>query len=79
MQLLAKIPRSVDNGMLLRIRAKGNEALNGNPGDFIISIRVSPHKEYQREGLNIKSERMISFTQAVLGGTLDVETIEGTK
>lgn len=79
MQLLAKIPRSVDNGMLLRIRGKGNEALNGNPGDFIISVQVSPHKEYVREGLDIKSEKMISFSQAVLGGTFDVETIDGTK
>jgi molecular chaperone DnaJ len=76
---MAKIPRSVDNGMLLRIRGKGNEALNGNSGDFIIAISVQPHEEYVREGLNIKSERKISFTQAIFGGTCDVETVEGPK
>lgn len=39
-RMLAKVPRSVDTGMLLRIRGKGNEALNGKPGDLIIVVYV---------------------------------------
>ena len=76
--MLAKIPRSVDTGMLLRIRGKGNEALNGKPGDLILIAYVEPHEEYTRKGLDIVSEKRISFSQAVLGGFCDVETIEGT-
>lgn len=62
MKMLAKIPRSVDTGMLLRIRGKGNEALNGKPGDLILVVNVTPHEEYTRKGLDILSEKRISFS-----------------
>jgi molecular chaperone DnaJ len=60
--LLAKIPKSVDNGMLLRIKGKGHEALNGKTGDLIICIVTLLDKEYTREGNNILSEKKITFT-----------------
>lgn len=76
---MAKIPKSVDDGMLLRIREKGHEALNGVPGDLILGISIFPDKEYKREGSNILSEKKITVSQAILGGVCDVETVDGTK
>jgi molecular chaperone DnaJ len=40
LSLMVKIPKSVEDGMLLRIRGKGDEALNGKPGDLIIRLNV---------------------------------------
>ena len=40
LSLMVKIPRSVETGMLLRVREKGHEALNGKPGDLIIKTNV---------------------------------------
>ena len=48
-----KIPKSVDDGMLLRIKDKGHQALNGRSGDLIIQIELNPHERFTREGYDI--------------------------
>lgn len=40
LSLVVKIPRSVETNMLLRVRDKGHEALNGKPGDLILKMAV---------------------------------------
>lgn len=79
MRLLVKIPKSVDDGMLLRIREKGDQALNGHFGDLILQIDLLEHPEFKRKGFDIYSEKKISVTQAIIGGNCEVETIHGTK
>ena len=41
--LSVNIPKSVDTGMLLRIRDKGHQAFNGEFGDLILKVNVEPH------------------------------------
>lgn len=65
---MVKIPRSVETGMLLRIREKGHEALNGKAGDLILKPIVKEHPDYRREGFDIHSEKKISVTTAIFGG-----------
>jgi len=48
--------------MLLRIKGKGHDALNGKSGDLIIMIKSLQDKEFTREGNNILSEKKITFT-----------------
>ena len=79
MQLLVKIPKSVDDGMLLRIREKGDQALNGSCGDLILQIVVDEHPEFKRKGFDIYTEKKISVTQAIIGGNCEVDTIHGKK
>jgi len=43
MTLSVNIPKSVDTGMLLRIRDKGHQAFNGEFGDLILKVKVEPH------------------------------------
>lgn len=76
---MVKIPRSVESGMLLRIKGKGHEALSGEPGDLILKMTVKDHNKYKREGFDIHSEKRISVTQAIFGGNCEIETIEGPK
>ena len=73
------IPRSVDTGMLLRVKGKGNEGLNGVPGDLILHVDVKKDPDYTRNGFDIMSEKTISISEAVFGGTVDVETIHGKR
>jgi molecular chaperone DnaJ len=72
------IPAGVQEGMQLSIGAKGNAGERGGaPGDLIILIEEEPHKELQREGLNVVYDLHISFTDAVFGIQAEVPTIDG--
>jgi len=72
------IPAGVQEGMQLSMSGKGNAGERGGaPGDLIILIEEEPHKELQREGLNVAYELHISFTDAVFGTQVEVPTIDG--
>jgi len=60
-----KIPAGVDDGMRIRFE------------DFDVMIRVRPDKRYRREGQDLYIEHTLSFPQAVLGGEVKIETIDG--
>ena len=72
------IPAGVQEGMQLNLNAKGNAGERGGaPGDLIILIEEEPHKELQRDGMNVAYDLHISFTDAVFGTQLEVPTIDG--
>jgi curved DNA-binding protein len=75
-----KIPAGIDSGAKLRIQGKGGEGLHGGePGDLLLVIQVADDSHFAREADNIIVEKQIRFTEAALGTTLDVETLDGTK
>ena len=72
------IPAGVQEGMQLNLSAKGNAGERGGaPGDLIILIEEEPHKELQRDGMNVAYDLHVSFTDAVFGTQLEVPTIDG--
>lgn len=72
------IPAGVQEGMQLNVGGKGNAGERGGmPGDLVILIEEEPHKELQREGLNVAFELHISFPDAVFGTQVEVPTIDG--
>lgn len=76
--LEVKIPAGIDNGQRVRMQGEGEVGYRGsNPGDLYITIRVTPSKEFVRDGHNLHKEVPISFIQASLGTKLDVKTIDG--
>lgn len=60
-----KIPAGVDSGSRIRF------------GDYDVIIEVIPHPKFQREGYDIVADQEISFAQAALGETIEVETVQG--
>lgn len=75
-----KIPAGVDNGNKLRVSGEGDAGFNGGPpGDIYVVLYVKPHKVFKRDGVNIYLETPITFSQAALGETIDVETVDGNK
>ena len=72
------IPAGVQEGMQLNVNGKGNAGERGGMnGDLIILIEEEPHKELQREGLNVAFDLYISFPDAVAGIQVEVPTIDG--
>jgi molecular chaperone DnaJ len=43
----------------------------------LITVTVSPHEIFQREGTSVISEIPITIVQAVLGAQLEVDTLDG--
>jgi molecular chaperone DnaJ len=73
-----KIPAGIDNGQSIRIPGSGEAGRQGIPaGDLYLRVDVSQDKRFKREGFNIFSEMEISFPQAALGTTVDIEVLDG--
>ena len=72
------IPAGIDNGQTISLRGQGHSGKNGGPaGDLLITVMVRPHEIFRRDGTAVFCEAPITFTKAVLGGTLEIPTIDG--
>jgi len=74
------IPAGVDNGMRLRMEGYGEAGDYGAPnGDLFIEIYVLSHERFVRAGDNIETSIEISPVMAVLGTSIEIETIDKKK
>lgn len=74
-----KIPAGVVDGMQLKVSGKGNDAPGGNsvPGDLIVAIEETEHETLKREGENLHLDLYISYPEAALGTSKEIETVTG--
>jgi molecular chaperone DnaJ len=76
--LSVKIPSGVDTGDRIRLTGEGEAGVNGGPtGDLYVQVSVREHKIFTRDGKNLYCEVPISFTDAALGGEIEVPTLDG--
>ena len=79
-QTNVKIPSGVTHGKIVRVPGKGQISITGNRrGDLHLLINVLPHPLFQREGRDVLVNKEIKLTQALLGSTIEVETLSGIK
>ena len=72
------IPAGIDDGQTISLRSQGHAGKNGGPaGDLLLVVSVASHKFFKRDGVNVYCEAPISYAQAVLGGELEIPTIDG--
>jgi molecular chaperone DnaJ len=73
-----KIPAGVVDGMQLKVANKGNDAPgNSVPGDLIVAIEEIEHEFLKREGENLHLDLYISFAEAVLGVSKEIDAVRG--
>ena len=73
-----KIPAGVQDGQKIKIAGKGQASANGGPaGDLIITVTVKPHPVFSRDGNNLRVTVPVTFSEAVLGATIQVPTLGG--
>ncbi len=78
--LSVNIPAGVEDGTRIRLAGEGEAGLRGGPtGDLYIFLSIKPHEFFQRDGADIFCRVPIPMTTAVLGGQLDVPTVDGSK
>jgi molecular chaperone DnaJ len=75
-----KIPAGVHEGQGIRVANEGEPGQRGGPkGDLYCYVRIKPHDFLERDGNNLIAVVPISFTQAALGTTITVPSLNGTK
>jgi len=76
--LSVKIPAGVDTGDRIRLSGEGEAGEHGAPaGDLYVQMNVRPHDVFERDGNDLYCEVPISFTEAALGGEIEVPTLDG--
>lgn len=78
-KLNVKIPAGIEDGETIRFSGEGEATRGGHSGDLYLRIRVKPHKDFERRGQDIFSRLAVPFKIAVLGGKVDVNTVDGVK
>ena len=74
------VPAGIDDGQKLKYAGLGEASQSGGPnGDLYIVIRIKPHDIFIRQGDNLYCEVPISYSTAVLGGEVEVPTLNGKK
>ena len=71
-----KLPQGLEDGTKIRLSGKGHEGPGGR-GDAIVTVEISPHRFYTRDGTNIRLELPVTLKEAVLGAKVKVPTPEG--
>jgi len=78
--LTVKIPQGVEEGMALRIPGKGmpSPEAGGITGDLFVVVRSRSDPRFERAGADLLRQETIPLTDAVLGATLQVPTLDGS-
>lgn len=72
------VPAGIDDGQTIRLSGEGEAGQHSAPGgDLYIHVRVKPDRRFQRDGADVLADVSINFSQAALGATMTVPTLDG--
>jgi molecular chaperone DnaJ len=76
--ITVRVPAGVRDGAKLRIAGKGTPGTHGGPaGDLYVTVSVGAHPLFGRAGDDLTLTVPLGFTEAALGTTLRVPTLDG--
>jgi molecular chaperone DnaJ len=76
--LEVEVPPGIHDGQQIRLTGEGHAgALGGRAGDLYVQVRIRPDPRFAREGNDIVSTVDLTITQAALGASLAVPTLDG--
>lgn len=79
-ELSVKVPAGIESGAKLRVAGRGAAGrMGGSPGDLFLTVIVGQDPLFTREGADLVLNHEVRFSQAVLGGQIEVPTMSGTK
>jgi molecular chaperone DnaJ len=77
-ELTIVVPAGMKEGTVKTLRGEGEAGKGGGAnGDLHVQIRIAEHVTFRRDGLDVRSEHTITFTEAALGAVIDVPTLDG--
>ncbi len=77
-KIQVSIPAGIDNGQSIRLRGRGEPGTNGGErGDILVEVTVTRSSDFERRDTHLYSTVPISFTDAALGNTIRIKTVDG--
>lgn len=76
-EIKIKVPAGIVHGEMIRLTGMGEAVPHGVPGDLYVKVHVEAHPTFTREGNNLLMDLNIKLTDALLGGTYTITTLEG--
>jgi len=73
-----KIPAGLDEGQQIRLKGQGLPGAGGAAGDLLITVTLTPHALFQRDGADLRLDLPVTLYEAVLGAKVRVPTLDGT-
>ena len=74
------IPAGVADKQKIRVRGKGEASMTGGPaGDLVLTVSVTDHPVFSRDGSNIRVDVPVTIPEAILGATIEVPTLDGER
>jgi molecular chaperone DnaJ len=74
-----QVPSGIDAGEMIRMPGLGEAIQNGTSGDLYIKVHVKPHKDFKKEGPHLVMNMPLKLTDALLGTTISITTIDDKK
>lgn len=75
-KIVVTIPPGIENGQGLRVQGKGQDGPGGK-GDLIVRVWVEEDQVFRKEGYNLVMELDLKLTTALLGATVEIDTLDG--
>jgi DnaJ-class molecular chaperone len=72
-----QIPPGIEHGQQIRYEGMGDDSIPGlKPGDLLVNVIVREHARYKREGTSLIVEREVSVWDALLGASIEIQTLD---
>jgi curved DNA-binding protein len=72
-----QIPPGIEHGQQIRYEGMGDDSIAGlRPGDLLVNIVVREHSRYRREGTSLIIDREVTVWDALLGASIDIQTLD---
>jgi molecular chaperone DnaJ len=76
--LTIRLPAGIDDGARLRLAGEGEAGESGAPrGDLYVAVHIKKHETFERQGRDLYCQVSVSFSQAALGASLEIPTLNG--
>jgi DnaJ-class molecular chaperone len=71
------VPAGIEQGEMIRLTGMGEAVSGGNPGDLYVKVHVTPDPRFKKDGPNLITELSVKLTDALLGTTYKLQTLDG--
>lgn len=78
-ELNISVPAGIDGGEMLRMPGHGEAVKGGASGDLYVKVHVKPHPVFRKDGLHLVMNMPMKLTDALVGTTTTIDTIDGKK
>lgn len=76
-EIHVSIPTGIENGEMIRLAGQGAAVKGGTAGDLYVKVHVKAHQLFRREGTNLVMHLPVKLTDALIGTTATIETLDG--